>query len=212
MKTLALSFRRDAGTFLLFAAMIMSTPLCAAQSGEPTTQSGEHAHHHQMMAATATQVSRHLYQVPAVQLQDQAGQIVNLRPMLASGRPIVLNFIFTSCTTICPVMTGTILQMQKQLAGYTPKPLFISISIDPDFDAPATLKDYAAKYGADWQFLTGARTDVMNVLKAFDAWRGSKANHIAITLLLDANSMEWTRVEGLASAGELVTLWKSLAS
>ena len=91
-------------------------------------------------------------------------------------------------------------------------PLFVSISVDPDFDSPAILKSYAARFGADWTFLTGSRNDVLGVLGGFDAWRGSKANHAAITLMRGAKATEWTRVEGLASAQQLASTWSDVAN
>ena len=89
------------------------------------------------------------------------------------------------------------------------KPLFVSISIDPDYDTAATLGAYAKRFGADWTFLTGERTDVLDVLQAFSAWRGSKTNHAAITLFRPAGAQRWTRIEGLASAKELAGVWNS---
>ena len=74
-------------------------------------------------------------------------------------------------------MTATMLQMQRKLDDTASKPLFVSISIDPDFDTAARLGAYADRFGADWTFLTGERADVLDVLRAFSAWRGNKSNH-----------------------------------
>jgi protein SCO1 len=184
-------------------------PLLPAVNG--LAASDEHAHHHEMMAAPSVQISKHAYQMPGTPLTDEKGVSVNLRDLMAN-RPVVVNFIYTSCTTICPVMTASLLQLQRQLAGSRNMPLFVSISVDPDFDSPAILKSYAARFGADWTFLTGSRADVLSVLGGFDAWRGSKANHAAVTLMRGANAAEWTRVEGLASAQQLASIWSDVAS
>ena len=85
----------------------------------------------------------------------------------------------------------------------------MSISIDPDYDTAATLSAYARRFGADWTFLTGERTDVLEVLRSFSAWRGSKTNHAAITLFKARRAQRWTRVEGLASAKQLADVWNS---
>jgi len=175
------------------------------------TMSGdEHAAHRAMMAAPSYQVTETQYVVPDVVLKDEHGRSVRLQQLLSGDRPVAVNFIFTSCTTICPVMTATMLQLQRELGDEDVKPLFVSISIDPDFDTVATLGDYARRFGADWTFLTGNQADVLEVLQSFSAWRGSKNNHAAITLFRAADGAEtWTRIEGLASAKTLAQIWKN---
>ncbi|MFO1401023.1 MAG: SCO family protein [Steroidobacteraceae bacterium] len=165
------------------------------------------------MLATAPKLtqSRQSYAVPDALLLDEQGRPVALRTLLSPDRPVILNFIYTSCTTICPVMTGTMLQVQRQLADTPHAPTYVSLSIDPDFDVPMVLKSYAQRYGADWRFLTGTPTEITAVLRNFDAWRGSKANHAALTLMRAAHDAQWTRLEGLASAEELVGAWTEIA-
>ncbi|MGH8134704.1 MAG: SCO family protein [Steroidobacteraceae bacterium] len=178
----------------------------------PETTSGEadpHAAHRAMMQASSFQVADADYSVPDVTLLNQAGQAVALRQLFSGDRPVAVNFIYTSCTTICPVMTATMLQMQRELGDAASKLQFVSISIDPDYDTAVTLGAYARRFGADWTFLTGQRADVLDVLKAFSAWRGSKSNHAAITLFRPAGAKRWTRIEGLASAKQLVDVWNS---
>ena len=108
-------------------------------------------------------------------------------------------------------MTATMLQLQKNLEGDAVRPNYISISIDPDYDSATVMKQYAARYGADWTFLTGSPADVMSTLTAFDAYRGNKVNHFALTLMRAANDDMWTRVEGLTSAQELARIWRETA-
>lgn len=195
---------------LVRVAIAAATLACqAALAAEPAHQD-EHAHHHQMLAAPSAQVSMRHYQVPSAKLRDELGRSVDLQALLAGDRPVIVNFIYTSCTTICPVMTATLLQLQRELAGSKTSPLYVSISVDPEFDSPAVLKNYAARFGADWKFLTGERNVVLGVLQNFDAWRGNKANHAAITLMRAGNSPHWTRVEGLASARELAAAWRGI--
>jgi protein SCO1/2 len=183
-------------------------PLLAG-AAEHTTD--EHAHHRQAMQSAA-KVERAAYTIPDVTLTDEDGSSVRLQDVMSGDQPLTVNFIFTSCTTICPVMTATMLQMQSQLAGESRMPRFVSISIDPDFDTASVMKSYASRYGADWTFLTGSHDDVMRVLQSFDAYRGSKVNHFALTLLRAGNDADWTRVEGLTSAQELARIWRQISS
>ncbi len=196
------------------AVATASVLLCGPALGQETlaSQSDPHAAHRAMMAAPAYQVSEAEYTIPDIRLTDEQGQGVSLRALTSGDRPIAVNFIFTSCTTICPVMTATMLQLQRELVKEPAKPIFVSISIDPDYDTATTLSAYAKRFGADWTFLTGERADVLEVLQAFSAWRGSKNNHAAITLFKSPGAARWTRVEGLASASQLAEIWKKNAS
>ena len=171
-----------------------------------------HAQHRQNMQSDAVKVHKASYVIPDVTLTNEDGMPVRLQELLAGDRPVAVNFIFSSCTTICPVMTATMLQLQSQLANDEIIPMYVSISIDPDYDSAAVMKDYASRYGADWTFLTGSQRDVMHVLKTFDAYRGSKINHFALTLMNEGDAAEWTRIEGLTSAQELARIWRQISS
>lgn len=170
----------------------------------------EHAGHRQMLTNPAFTRSEREYAVPAVQLRTETGSSVELSRALSPDQSVIVNFIYTSCTTICPVMTATLVHMQHLMAGKGPMPSFVSISVDPEFDSPQILKAYAARAGAQWTFLTGPRPVVMDVLRQFDVWRGSKVNHAAVTLLRKAGASRWTRIEGLASADQLAGIWTGL--
>jgi len=198
--------RRDTVAVLIAAQFFFAAPTLGQ---EPiASQVDEHAAHRAMTAAPSYQVFEAEYTVPDIMLTDEQGQDVDLRALLSGKRPIAVNFIFTSCTTICPVMTATMLQLQRELVKEPARPMFVSISIDPDYDTAVILSAYAKRFGADWTFLTGERADVLEVLQAFSAWRGNKNNHAAITLFRSAGAGRWTRIEGLASAKQLAEVWK----
>ena len=126
------------------------------------------------------------YTIPDVKLVDADGAAVPLRSELADqDRPVILNFIFTSCTAICPVMSATFSQVQAALGPEREAVRMVSISIDPEQDTPAALKAYAGKFGArpQWQMLTGSLDDSIAVQRAFDVYRGDKMNHQPATFL-----------------------------
>lgn len=194
------------------AALCWALCMAALAGAAPAREVDEHAHHRAALTAAQIQVSTRTYIVPDVVLRDSDGKSVALRSLLAPPAPVVVNFIYTSCTTICPVMTASLVQLQGRLANAAVKPRYVSISIDPDFDSSRILKAYANRYGADWLFLTGSRADVLRVLSSFESWRGSKANHAAVTLMRAGKAAQWTRVEGLASAQALETVWRGLGT
>src|SRR5579859_4964480 len=111
------------------------------------------------------------YTPPDVVLTDRHGKKVQLANILAQPRPVLLQFIFTSCTTICPVLSATFSQAQNDIANVGKNYEMVSISIDPEYDTPERLDVYARRYHptANWVFLTGKRDDIFRVLKAFDA-------------------------------------------
>jgi protein SCO1/2 len=164
----------------------------------------EHAAHRAALAKSAKsdfKVSMENYAVPDVELVDDSGTPVALRTLLSGGHPVAVNFIFTTCTTICPVMTATFAQMRKELGSEADRIQLVSITIDPEHDTPAVLAQYAKRFDATtgWQFLTGSPADVERVLRTFDAWTGSKTNHRPITLLRSQGDSQWVRLEGLGS-------------
>ena len=178
-----------------------------AVAGESST-SDPHAAHKKMMRDPSISVQQVDYAIPNVNLVDTNGQTTNLKTLLSGNNAVVVNFIFTTCTTICPVITATTLQLQRELNDDIAQPLYVTISIDPDYDSSEVLREYAKTYGADWTFLTGSSTDVTTALRAFDAYRGNKVNHFALTLMRAASTDDWTRVEGLTSANELARIWR----
>lgn len=89
-------------------------------------------------------------------LTDQRGQPFGMRDL--TGKVWVADFIFTSCQTMCPVLTGKMAEIGRRARRLGPDFHLVSFSVDPDRDTPARLAEYAAQHGADphkWAFLTG---------------------------------------------------------
>ena len=165
----------------------------------------KHAAHRAAMQKTRYAATTASYAIPDVELIDQLGTSVSLRELLQADQPIALNFIFTTCTTICPVMTATFAQMRRELGDAGSDLRLVSISIDPEYDRPDKLKAYSEQFhaGTGWDFLTGDSADIVQVLRSFDSYAGSKMNHQPVTLLKSPDSESWTRLEGLASGKDL---------
>jgi protein SCO1/2 len=149
--------------------------------------------------------SERRYDAPDVTLVDAAARPVRLRDALAGDGPVMLNFIFTTCTAICPVMSRIFAQVPGALGAGAGRLRMISISIDPEQDTPQRLRAYAERFGAgpSWQFLTGRLADVEAVERAFDAYRGDKMNHEPLTLLRPGPGRNWVRIDGFASPAQL---------
>lgn len=146
---------------------------------------------------------------PPVTLTDAQGERVPLAAVLDSSEPVVLQFIFTTCPSICPALSATLSAAQAELGENA---RLVSISIDPEFDTPARLRDYARRFNAGprWRFLTGSREDVAAVQKAFGAYRPNKMWHEPLTFLRPASGESWVRLAGPMSAEELVAEFRRL--
>jgi protein SCO1/2 len=188
-----------------FGRIIIATALLLAFGSSSSTENDPHAAHRAAMKQPRYVATTETYTIPDVDLIDQQGTAVSLRTLLESDQPIALNFIFTTCTTICPVMTATFAQMRRELGAAGNELQLVSISIDPEYDRPDKLETYARQYqaGESWEFLTGDGDDIVQVLKSFDSYAGSKMNHKPVTLLKRPDSSSWTRLDGLASGKDL---------
>jgi protein SCO1/2 len=155
------------------------------------------------------------YKIPELTLVRADGTKVSLpRELDADGKPVILNFIYTTCTAICPVMTQTFVEVQNRLGPDREKLRMVSVSIDPEQDTPARLRDYAKRYaaGPQWQFYTGTVESSIAVQKAFDAYRGDKMNHLPLTLVRLAPGKPWVRLDGFATPDDIVKEYRSLAA
>src|SRR5438094_8619057 len=102
-----------------------------------------------------------LFPVPNAALVDENAKPVRLDAN--RGSVTVYDFIFTNCAGTCPMMTATMRRLTQKVSKDA-KVRFVSISVDPDRDTPAVLRDYAATVRNDrrWLFLTGERRAILD--------------------------------------------------
>jgi protein SCO1/2 len=148
--------------------------------------------------------------IPDVMVTDQEGKRSHLYSDLVRGHIVVVNFIFTSCTTICGTMGANFGRLQ-QLVGRDVQ--LISISIDP-LDNPARLKAWSQRWsrGDHWTLVTGAQRDIDAIRKAFGVYTADFVSHSAITFIGNDRTGEWTRVDGLAPAAKIAQRVNAVAS
>lgn len=132
-----------------------------------------------------------LWDAPAFSYPDQNGRTFTDTDL--RGRIWISDFFFSSCTSICPVMTSTMLKLEKSITD--PRIQFVSFSVDPDHDTPAVLKQYSRMFGADesrWHFLS---TDAQKLAKTAAGMRtfvrppdkDSPIQHSSIFILTDGD-------------------------
>ena len=201
-------------SYLLHAAGVLVTAaVCvwpAVQAMEPGMAGDAgapgllHAHHHVAAPEFIRSVAE--YTVPDVTLVRADGNQVRLMDEIGDQRAVVLSFIYTSCTTVCPVTSATLSELQDALGTARDRVHLVSISIDPEFDTPARLRAYAARYdaGPAWQHYTGTLAASVAAQQAFAVYHGDKMSHTPVTLIRIAPGTRWIRMDGFASAHQIV--------
>jgi protein SCO1/2 len=146
------------------------------------------------------------YKTPDVVLVNQEGAKVTFKSYIETDKPIILDFIYGTCTTICPILSAGYANLQKKLGADVQKVRLVSITIDPENDTPKVLKDYLKRYRAKpgWDFLTGSRADIDKVMYAFDAYIPDKMSHYQLTLIRSPKDGKWTRIKELISGSDLL--------
>lgn len=152
------------------------------------------------------------YDVPDVSLVDQDGARLKLAQALPADKPVLLNFFFSTCTTICPVLSAGVSSLLKSLGPHAADLQVVSIAIDPDHDTPEVLHAYRERFGAavEWELLTGTREDIDTVLKAFNAYSADKTAHRPLYFLRPAGGDAWVRIDGRIGASELMAEYRGL--
>jgi protein SCO1/2 len=130
---------------------------------------------------------------PDFNLLDTSGHELMLSRL--RGRVVLLNFIYTSCTTTCPLLTQQMALVQDRLkrAGLWPRSIsFLSVTVDPERDSAAALADYAESFNAadpNWGFLRDEPMRLRSVLAAYDEWTkplpDGELDHPARVYLID---------------------------
>lgn len=172
---------------------------------------GLRAHDHARAEGAAPGAARVV--LPDVPLVDASGNRVRLARDVIGERIAVVNFIYTTCTTICPVASATFQQLQKRLAGTLGKDVvLVTLSVDPLRDTPQRLREHAGRWQAreGWVWLTGAKPDVDSTLKGFGAYTPRFEDHPPMILIGDARAGRWTRFFGFPAVEQLLAQIETL--
>jgi protein SCO1/2 len=172
-------------------------------------EKSEHEHHHQHHEAMQAGYRRSVqsYTLPEVALVREDGTPVQFpQDIDQDGRPVVLNFIYTTCTAICPMLSQTFAAFQSKLGDRAGQVHMVSVSIDPEQDTPERLAEYARRYhaGPQWTHYTGALEASVAVQKAFQAYYGDKMNHRPVVFMRAAPGKPWVRLDGMSTPDDLV--------
>ncbi|MDT8438817.1 MAG: SCO family protein [Wenzhouxiangellaceae bacterium] len=175
----------------------------------------EHAAHRaQALAKQNFLVSERSYALPPVTLVDQTGAPVPIEQLRTGAERTIVSFIFTSCAGICPMITANVARALPELDRIDEDYQVVLITVDPEFDTPERLAEYAGRFGTgdDVRFLTGRSEDVFRVLRDLDAlYEGdNKMNHQPVTLISNTAPSGWHRIDGLIGADTLVQQYRAV--
>ncbi|HTS25711.1 MAG TPA: SCO family protein [Bryobacteraceae bacterium] len=140
--------------------------------------------------------------IPETSVVDQDGRKLSFYSDLVKGRTVAINFIFTSCATICPMLAANFRKVQQEIGETNSGFRLISVSVDPGTDTPERLKRFAAQYhaGPNWTLVTGDKAAIDGLLGALGLPVRNKIEHTPAVLVGNEAAGYWQRVDGLASS------------
>ena len=200
------------GLMVVVSLVLAVSPRALAADASVMAVNVETAHAQDSTVEEAPRSKAAQYAVPSVTLVREDGKVVSLPQEMNDGRPVLLNFIFTSCGSTCPLMSQVFAQFQHMLGAAAAQVHLMSISVDPEEDTPARLVEYAHKFGAGpgWHHYTGTLEATRSAQQAFDVYRGDKMSHAPVTLLRAAPGQPWRRIDGFATPDDLLREYRQL--
>ncbi len=194
------------------AAVAGATTLAQEKAADGKPANGAPRYNFQKLSPREAIQRRHL---PNVELVTQDGARVHFYDDLVKDRRVVIQFMFTRCKDICPVITHHLAEVQKMLADRVGRDIFFySISLSPEEDTPAALRDFAKMHGAGpgWTFLTGRPEDILLLRRSLGFYLddpkqdADRNNHSGMLVVGTEPLMRWAMCEGGAKPEWIATV------
>ncbi len=183
-------------------ALLLAMPLAAPADQDP------HAKHRAMMKQKSDPAAESVdVDLRDRQLVDQHGRDIMFVSDVIGDDIVVMDFVYTTCTTICPVLSALFTQVQSKLGDDVGNGItLVSVSVDPIRDTPQRMKAYSAKHGAGdgWIWLTGPKSVVDDVLTGLGAYTTNFEDHPSMVLIGDGQTGEWRRLFGFPNPDRIV--------
>ena len=204
--------RRRGAALSALAALVMALVIAPASA-----QHTNHDHHtqHAKDAVKPVAPQRATFKLTETPLLDQEGRTLKFKSEVLGERIAVIGFVFTTCTTVCPVVSAVMAQVQDKLGARLGRDVaLVTVSVDPVRDTPARMKEYGTKMGsgANWTWLTGPKPQVDEVLKVFGAYTPNFTEHPALIVVGDAKSGKWLRFYGFPTPEQLMAAVNELTA
>jgi protein SCO1/2 len=134
-----------------------------------------------------------------LELINQDGETVRFFDDVLKDKVVVINFIFTNCEGACPLITHKLTLVRDGLEGNIGNPIqFVSLSLDPERDTPAAMKEFAMKHHADhegWVFLTGKSENLDSIIKRLGQFTDDIEAHSTLMLAGNVSSAHWMKIQ-----------------
>lgn len=199
-------------TFIQLGSACAAIALASSMLPAHAADVHEHHHHADQPPGYARQTAN--YRLPQTPLVKSDGTKASFPAAIDDGKPVVLNFIYTTCTAICPILSQSFAEFQRKLGAERDQVRMVSISIDPEEDTPQRLAEYAKRFdaGRQWGFYTGSVQASLTMQKAFQAYFGDKMHHRPVTFMRAAPGQPWVRLDGFTSPDDLLAEYRHLVA
>jgi protein SCO1/2 len=198
---------------LVLLAGVFTTTRAQVQQTKPAAPPAPHDHSH--MTKTPETASPAEKYFTDVELINQDGKKVRFYSDVLKGKTVVVNAFFTSCTSVCPPMNRNMEKIQQALGDRVGRDVFlVSLTVDPEVDTPARLKEYAQKYhaGAGWVFLTGKKENLDWALYKLGQYVEDKNDHQTVLIIGNEPTGLWKKAFGMANVAELIQIVESVVN
>ena len=195
---------------ILSAGIFTMTQNCLAQT---QTAAPPPPHDHSHMTSEKSSPAANYF--TDVELTNQDGKKVRFYSDVLKGKTVVVNAFFTTCTSVCPPMNRNMEKIQEALGDRVGKDVFlVSITVDPEVDTPARMKEYAQKFhaGPGWIFLTGKKENLDWALYKLGQYVERKDDHKTIFIIGNEPTGLWKKAFGMANVAELVQVVESVVN
>ena len=145
--------------------------------------------------------------IPNLTVTTQNGEPVRFYDDLVKGKIVIISFIYTSCTDICPLTTARMAQLEEKLGDMVGRDVFIlSMTVDPERDTPQRLKEYAKTFGTGpgWSFVTGKPEDIRAINYKFGERSLILSEHRNEIVIGNDTTGEWQRDSVFGDINRLV--------
>jgi protein SCO1/2 len=152
--------------------------------------------------------------VPDIEVVNQDGRHVRFNSQVVEGRIAIVTGFFTNCSSMCPFTQEKLAQVAKLLGPRLGKDVVIvSVSVDPENDTPARMKDWAEKFhtGPGWTLLSGNRAEVDTLMKSLGLFVELRQRHQSALMIGNA-ATGWVRISSWTPSEKLARLAETLSS
>lgn len=153
------------------------------------------------------------FRIPNVAVLTQDDKPMRFYDDLIKGKVVAINFIFTSCPTVCPPMGANFAALQKTLQRTGQDVSLISVSIDPTTDTPTRLTQWRARFGGSegWDLVTGKKAEIDRLLKMLKVFSADINLHAPFVIIGNEPQDKWQYLNGLTEPHKLANSLQELA-